>query len=112
MTLRAARWSALDALLQFYLEEHIRVHSAQATPEFFETQTELRKKLETREQNLDAFRRENGITTIERQKEVLLNQISGLEEQLSNAQAEGMASEKRVRTRWVVRSTAAQRHWS
>ncbi|MCC6152316.1 MAG: GumC family protein [Candidatus Hydrogenedentes bacterium] len=89
--------SALDALLQFYLEEHIRVHSAQATPEFFETQTEdLRKALETREQKLDAFRRENGITTIERQKEVLLNQISGLEEQLSNAQAEGMASEKRV----------------
>ncbi|NUM52740.1 MAG: GumC family protein [Candidatus Hydrogenedentes bacterium] len=89
--------SALDALLQFYLEEHIRVHAAQATPRFFEEQTEsLRNELASREQTLDTFRRENGITTIERQKEVLLNQIAGLEEQLSSAQADGMASEKRI----------------
>lgn len=88
---------ALDAMLQFYLEEHIRVHSAQATPQFFEQQTEeLRAELAARERKLDAFRRENGITTIERQKEVLLNQIAGLEDQLSSAQAEGMASDKRV----------------
>lgn len=89
--------SALDAFLQYYLEEHIRIHSAQATTRFFEEQTEaLRTELNAREQKLDEFRRANGITTIERQKEVLLNQISGLEEQLSNAQAEGMASEKRA----------------
>lgn len=88
---------ALDALLRFYLEEHIRVHSAQATPQFFEQQTEaLRSELVRREQALDAFRREHGITTMDRQKEVLLNQISGLEAQLANAQSEGMATEKRV----------------
>jgi len=88
---------ALDALLKFYLEEHIRVHSAQATPQFFEAQTEeLRKDLVRREEKLDAFRQANGITQIDRQKEVLLNQISALEQQLSDAQAEGMASDKRV----------------
>jgi len=87
----------LDLVLQRYLEDHIRVHAAQATPQFFEEQTEeLRSALDAREQKLDAFRREHGITTMDRQKEVLLNQISGLEAQLSNTQAEAMACEGRV----------------
>ncbi|MDZ4861044.1 MAG: Wzz/FepE/Etk N-terminal domain-containing protein [Candidatus Hydrogenedentes bacterium] len=87
----------LELLLTRYLEEHIRVHSAQATPQFFEQQTEeFRNILDDREKKLDTFRREFGITTMERQKEVLLNQISGLEAQLSNTQANAMAAARRV----------------
>lgn len=89
----------LETLLNFYLEHHIRVHAAQATPQFFEEKTEeLRRALEDREKKLDDFRRQHGITTLDRQKEVLLNQIAGLEAQLSNAQAEVLATERRVST--------------
>jgi uncharacterized protein involved in exopolysaccharide biosynthesis len=88
---------ALDALVHRYLEHHIEVHSSQATPEFFEEQTEtLRHALEEREEELNRFRREHGIAKLDQQKDVLLQQISGLELKLAETIAELDASNVRV----------------
>lgn len=88
---------ALDRLVHRYLEHHIAVHSSQATPEFFEEQTEaLRRALEEREDELNRFRQVHGIAKLDQQKDVLLQQISGLELKLAETIAELGAAEVRV----------------
>ncbi|MBX7256420.1 MAG: GumC family protein [Candidatus Hydrogenedentes bacterium] len=88
---------ALDAMLQSFQEHHIRVHATQASPDFFEEQTrQYQSELESSQQKLAAFREEHGITSLEQQKIVLLQQVSALETQLADTKAELSASEKRV----------------
>jgi uncharacterized protein involved in exopolysaccharide biosynthesis len=69
----------LQALIGAYLERHIELYSGQASPEFFEKQTEeLERELNTREERLAAFRSEHGIGDLEGQMNVLLREISEL----------------------------------
>ena len=87
----------LASLLDSYLEHHIRVHSTQASPDFFEEQTErYRTHLEESEARLAAFRKEHGISSMEQQKAVLLDQISALEIQLTDAKAQATSARERV----------------
>ncbi len=87
----------LDHLINLYLEHHIQVHSSQASPEFFERQTEeLRASLADSEAALDTFKRENGIVSIEDQKKNLLESITVLEKDLYNMNAEVGATEARL----------------
>jgi len=87
----------LDALIRLYLEQHIKVYAAQASPEFFESQADqLRNAVLQSEQALSKFRAENGIANMDQQKQVLLGQISDLEKQLADAATQAGAAEARV----------------
>lgn len=94
---RALAQIALSTILDLYLEEHIRVHAAQASPAFFEEQTEvLKKELLASEEKLRAFREANGISNIDTQKQTMLEHMSELENKLADAQAQAEASRARV----------------
>lgn len=89
--------NALATMLQSYQERHIQVHAAQASPEFFEEQTELfRKNLQDREAALTAFREEHQITDMTHQKEVMVVQVSDLEKQVADISSEASASRQRI----------------
>lgn len=79
----------LGQLIEFYLDRHIEVYSAQARPQFFEDQSEqLEADLLEKEKQRDAFRAQYGISTIEAQKESLLKQISDTESELATTAAD------------------------
>ena len=89
----------LDLLVQLYLERHIEVNAAQASPEFFAAQAEeMRQKLEEVEEELDAFRKEHGIASLAQQQETILLQIKDMENQRDASAASVESSRARVAT--------------
>jgi uncharacterized protein involved in exopolysaccharide biosynthesis len=87
----------LDALVDAYMERHIKVHQSQASPQFFEDKVaESQEKLAQREKERDAYRVSKGISSIDKQKETLLAQLSTLDGERSNAAADVEASDARV----------------
>ena len=91
--------TALDHLVRFYLERHIEVHSAQASPEFFEKQAErMREELALREQEMAKFREEHGVVNLQGQQDKLLDQTARLESQLNEAAAMVSGSKARLTT--------------
>lgn len=87
----------LNRLLDYYLEHHIRMYSAQASPEFFEKQIEgLREELTRREQALSDFRTQNGIAALDGQKRALIDQARSLEEQAADAAVQVNSARARV----------------
>jgi len=87
----------LDTLIRLYLEHHIKVYAAQASPEFFEGQAEqFRNSVQQSERLLAAFRAENGIANMDQQKQVLLTQISDLERQLTDATSQAKSIDARI----------------
>ncbi|GMW01884.1 MAG: hypothetical protein AMXMBFR84_30200 [Candidatus Hydrogenedentota bacterium] len=94
---RSLAQQALAELVSAFEEHHIRVHATQASPEFFEEQTKnYHDALTTSEEKLAAFRAEHGITSLEQQKTVLLQQVSALEEVLAESKAQLSASQQRI----------------
>jgi len=87
----------LAQLIEFYLPQHIKAYSAQASPQFFDEQA---KKLEidllAKEKQRDAFRAEHGISTVEAQKESLLEQISNTDAQLATTIADISAAQAQL----------------
>ncbi len=87
----------LETLVTSYLDRHIKVHSSQASPQFFEDQAaKFLEKLSDREKERDEFRVSHGISDIEKQKEALLTQITQMSGERSGAEAEAQAAEARV----------------
>ncbi len=87
----------LETLVEAYLERHIKVHQSQASPQFFEDQTsKFEDKLAQREKERDEFRMGHGISSIEKQKDALLTQITTMEGERSNAAAAVRASDATV----------------
>ena len=84
----AAR-DTLDRLVEFYLARHIKVYSAQASPEFFEEQAKkLEEDLLAKEKERDAFHAQYGISNVDTQKQSLLEQISSTESELATTTAD------------------------
>ena len=87
----------LDQLVKLYLERHIEVNAAQASPEFFEEQSnEKNVEVEKIDKELDAFRKEHGISSLTLQQETILVQIKDMENQRDTAAAETESSRARV----------------
>jgi len=87
----------LDALVEGYMDRHIKVHQSQASPQFFEDKAaELQKELSQREKERDEYRLSHGISSIEKQKETLLAQLSSMDSERSTAEADVEASEAKV----------------
>ena len=92
-----AAQNTLERMVKAYMDRHIQVYSAQATPQFFEEQAAKRQEeLATREQERDVYRKKFGIATMDKQKESLLQQISATENQRADASAQASSSEARV----------------
>ncbi len=87
----------LETLVTAYLERHIKVYASQASPQFFEDQSKkFEEELAKREKERDQFRVSNGISSIDAQKTALLQQVTTMDGERSNAEAEARASEARV----------------
>lgn len=87
----------LTRMLQRYLDRHIEAFRAQASPKFFEEQSEqLRIVLADREKRLNDYQARYGIAELEQQKQVLLQQVSDSERQLADTSAEAGGSQAKV----------------
>lgn len=83
----------LDELLRLYQERHIAVYGTQAPPLFFEDQARtLAASLSQKETELNRFRQEHGIASLDKQREYLLSEISNLNNQIAEADSEIGAS--------------------
>ncbi len=101
----------LDKLVQFYLERHVEVYTAQASPEFFQEQvTKLESDLKQREQELEAYRQQNDISSIQAQKENLLSRINKLSGELSDVTADADGLQAMVGTLEEVVKQAEKTH--
>ena len=87
----------LDRLIEHYLYRHIEIHGTQATPAFFEQHSvELLDKLTAAEEELEAFRANSQISSIEVQKEALIAQVSGIETTINEVNGQVDASGARI----------------
>lgn len=69
----------LNTLLDLYLERHIAIHKTQAKPQFFQDKVaELEKQLGVREKALQDFCSRYGITAIDKQKQVSVDELEKL----------------------------------
>lgn len=88
---------ALKRLVELYLERHIEVNAAQASPDFFEEQAQNKgEELDAIEGELEKFRKEHKIATITQQQEVLLLQVKDLTNELGAAAAVAEGSKARI----------------
>jgi uncharacterized protein involved in exopolysaccharide biosynthesis len=88
---------ALKRLVELYLERHIQVNAAQASPDFFQEQADTKgRELDGIEADLEKFRKEHKIGTIAQQQEVLLLQVKDLTNELGSAAAVAEGSKARI----------------
>lgn len=94
-----AAQSVLDQLIGLYLERHIAIHSAKASPAFFEEQlVDLGEVLSATEERLNLFRTNFDISTIDLQVEALLAQLGVQQGNLGEGTAEAREAEARIAT--------------
>lgn len=87
----------LDELVEYYLQRHIEVNAAQASPDFFEKQSEEKRvELEKIEETLDTFRRDHRISSLAQQQETILLQIKDMENQRDASAASVESSRARI----------------
>jgi uncharacterized protein involved in exopolysaccharide biosynthesis len=89
----------LETLSTLYLEKHLAVHRPPGALDFFEQQTgQYQKGLASAEQQLDQFARDEGVVSIDLEKDIILRKVSEFESQLRKTQADQAAAEQRVRS--------------
>ena len=89
--------NVIATLINYYLEKHIAVHQTPGSHQFFLQQvTDLRSKLALSENELRGLRDESGISSLEEQRQVMLNRIAELEGQAGAAEAELAACQAKV----------------
>lgn len=97
----------LKDFLNFYQELHIKVHSAQASPQFFNDQAKrLFLELKQKENKLEEFRATHNVASISTQKDTLFSQISKIQgdideinSQISATKAQNATLEKGLQGR-------------
>jgi uncharacterized protein involved in exopolysaccharide biosynthesis len=78
----------LSALIEAGREAHLRVHVSPGSHQFFDKQAEyFEVQLTQQENELNAFKNENGIADLARQQDLHLTRIGALQEERSRAQA-------------------------
>jgi uncharacterized protein involved in exopolysaccharide biosynthesis len=89
---------ALNALLNLYLDQHVKIHAFEASPEFFQAQTDTaRKRLLEKEQTLSRFREDNGLADdLAAQQQALNEQIAALKTDVADARTEAEFTRVRV----------------
>lgn len=84
-------------LVDFYLEEHLRVNRSQGAHQFLSDETNrIRGELSAAEQHLRDVKNEMGLASAESQQQMLVARIGRLEDDLLRADADLAASQARV----------------
>ncbi len=97
----------VNKLVSAFLEHHLTVYKESEKYGFFDKQVILQKKmLRDSEKKLEAFKKQNSISSIARQKDLLLEQISALETRLSETRSEISNNEGKLKS-FRGNSTAA-----
>lgn len=87
----------VNKLIDVFLEHHLAVYKQVQEYGFFDEQAKLlEKKLNDSEDELETFRRQNSITSLQEQKTLLLKQISDLEVELARTRSEISENEGKV----------------
>lgn len=88
-----------NKLMELYVQEHARLNRPQGSHQFLEKQTaEGHAKLLAKERELRDLQNQHGILASERQREKIVEQISGIETQMIQAAAEAVAMDAQIRT--------------
>lgn len=99
--------SVLTALSEAYLDAHLTVHRTPGTTEFFRNQTaQYEAQLRESENRLSEFRRQNSLTSLTEQKDLMLRKTMDSETALREADA--ALAETRSRVLELRRQVAAQ----
>ncbi|MCX5886952.1 MAG: GumC family protein [Proteobacteria bacterium] len=86
---RVVAAQVVNRLIDVYLEHHITVFKQSQNYNFFDDQVKLlEKKLKDSEEELEAFKYQNNISSLTEQKTVLLQQISEMELELAKTRSE------------------------
>ncbi len=87
----------LENMVVFYLDRHIDVHKAQASPEFFRGKLDaLLSDLGQKEDALKSFKAKHAISSMEDQKGKLLEQITLFQREIDAASSQIAASQARA----------------
>ncbi len=87
----------VNTLANAYLDEHLLVHKNPQSYNFFEDQAQILKtKLETAEQTLEAFKKQNTVTDLEEQQKLLLKQIADLHTELNRTLSQEAETKNRI----------------
>jgi uncharacterized protein involved in exopolysaccharide biosynthesis len=90
----------VEALVEQAQAEHLRINRTQGSHDFFEKkETQLRTDLESLEQQLRDLKNESGFAELSTQRELLLQRISSIQDQLLDVQAELSSVKAEVQTR-------------
>lgn len=83
----------LNTFMDLFQDHHIKVHSAQAPPQFFQDQVDkLFLKLQEKENALEKFRADHNIASIGIQKDTLFGQISRIQSDIAELNSQIAAS--------------------
>jgi uncharacterized protein involved in exopolysaccharide biosynthesis len=89
--------AVVTTLIDRYLDEHVRINRARGSHEFFIEQTGLlQSQLAEKEVELRNLKVETGLVSPARQRDVLVERLSSLREQLAQVEAEKAAAGKGI----------------
>lgn len=98
----------VNKLVSAFLEHHLTVYKDSEKYGFFDNQAKLQEKtLRFSEKKLETFKEQNSISSLERQKDLLLEQISDLETRQSETRSEISNNEGKLKSLRQNSSTAA-----
>lgn len=87
----------LSSLVDFFLSHHIKVHGSQTSSKFFKHQTDqLFEELNQKETILRTYCSDNGIVSLERQKNILIDQVNRLQNDIDQTAAQIAASQAKI----------------
>lgn len=89
----------LQMLSGLYLEKHLTVHRPPGALDFFQQQTDQYKKgLAKAERQLAEFDRNEGVVSVDLEKDITLRRLNDIEAQLRDTQASRAAVEQRIKS--------------
>jgi len=88
----------VNSLVNFYLDHHLKVHTAPESYEFFQKQSQiLKKELGETEEKLKAFKKLHNIRSLTEERSLLLNQEAALRSSLNQSISQEAETKNRIR---------------
>jgi len=88
----------VNSLVNFYLDHHLKVHTAPESYEFFQEQSQIIKKgLGEAEEKLKAFKKLHNISSLTEERSLLLNQEAVLHSELNQSISQEAETKNRIR---------------
>ena len=88
----------VNSLVNFYLDHHLKIHTAPESDEFFQEQSQILKKvLGEAEEKLKAFKKLHNISSLTEERSLLLNQEALLRSALNQSISQEAETKNRIR---------------